>query len=346
MSVTRKQVAKFAGVSEATVSYVVNNGPRPVAAETRERVREAIRVLGYHPSDVARSLRMQRTSTFGLVVPDTANPFYGEIARIIENVGYENGYTVLLCNSNGDSEREINYINTLRSKRVAGVVIIPTEPSAVTYLLDANIPTVVMEHDIPGAYCLIADDFGGGVAVAKHLLELGHTHIEILARDGDTSNSTKRADGIGYTLRWKGQTPPASASIPKTFSPGADPNHVRAMSDTEYGSVYTSDILSRDTTAIIAHNDSMALGVMAAIRRNGLRIPQDVSVVGFDDIAEAAYIDPPLTTVAHPKLAMGEQAARLLIDLVLGKETAPPNTITFEMKLVVRGSTAPPPKRI
>src|SRR4051812_13612579 len=126
MSVTRKQVADRAAVSEATVSYVVNNGPRPVAAATRARVLKAIQELGYHPSDVARSLRMQRTSTIGLVVPDTANPFYGEIARIIENVGYANGYTVIFCNSNLDTAREAGYINLLRTKRVEGVVIIPT----------------------------------------------------------------------------------------------------------------------------------------------------------------------------------------------------------------------------
>src|SRR5579859_4412908 len=110
MPVTRKQVAALAEVSEATVSYVVNNGPRPVAAETRERVQRAIAELGYHPSDIARSLRMQRTTTIGLVVPDTANPFYGEIARIIEDVGSANGYTVILCNSHLDANREASYV--------------------------------------------------------------------------------------------------------------------------------------------------------------------------------------------------------------------------------------------
>src|SRR5256885_594437 len=108
-SVTRKQVADLARVSEATVSYVVNNGPRPVAPETRARVLKAIETLGYHPSGVARSLRLQRTSMIGLVVPDTANPFYGEIARAIENIGYASGYTVILCNSNLDPEREAGY---------------------------------------------------------------------------------------------------------------------------------------------------------------------------------------------------------------------------------------------
>src|SRR4051794_19856143 len=126
MAVTRKQVANLAQVSEATVSYVVNNGPRPVAAETRIRVLQAIETLGYHPSDVARSLRLQRTSTIGLVVPDTANPFYGEIARVIENIGYANGYTVILCNSHLNPEREEGYVTLLRSRRVEGVIIIPT----------------------------------------------------------------------------------------------------------------------------------------------------------------------------------------------------------------------------
>jgi LacI family transcriptional regulator len=131
MAVTRKQVAEHAGVSEATISYVVNDGPRPVAPATRQRVLEAIRELGYHPSDVARSLRRQRTSTIGLILPDTANPFYGELARIIENFSYAEGYTVILCNSNLDGERERDYIDMLRARRVEGIVIIPTSAEAV-----------------------------------------------------------------------------------------------------------------------------------------------------------------------------------------------------------------------
>ena len=200
MPVTRKEVANRAAVSEATVSYVVNNGPRPVAPDTRARVLQAIDELGYHPSDVARSLRKQRTSTIGLIVPDTANPFYGEIARIIENVGYANGYTVMLCNSNLDAEREASYVNLLRTRRVEGAVIIPTTAESVATLRAADIRTIVLEYEIEGAYCLVADDFEGGRMVTRYLLNLGHRHIACIGRAGDKTTSQKRVEGYKHAL--------------------------------------------------------------------------------------------------------------------------------------------------
>src|SRR5262249_16607762 len=200
MGVTRKQVAQRAGVSEATVSYVVNNGPRPVAAETRSRVLAVIEELGYHPSDVARSLRLRRTSTIGLILPDTANPFYGEIARIIENASYAEGRTVILCNSNLNTAREREYIQILRAKRVAGLVIIPTSADGLELLRDANICTVVLEYEIEGAHGLVVDDFQGGRMATEHLLKLGHRLIGCITRARDTSSSRNRVRGYRAAL--------------------------------------------------------------------------------------------------------------------------------------------------
>jgi LacI family transcriptional regulator len=331
MSVTRKQVANRAAVSEATVSYVVNNGPRPVAPETRARVIQAIQELGYHPSDVARSLRRQRTSTIGLVVPDTANPFYGEIARIIENVGYANGFTVILCNSNLDIEREAGYINMLRTRRAEGVVIIPTRAEAVAQLLDAKIHTVVLEYEIDGAHCLVADDFHGGWLVTEHLLRLGHQRIGCIARAADKTSSQNRIAGYRAAL--------GSAGL-------AADEHLIVETEPEIAAGETAafcllDLRDDAPTAIFAHNDSMALGVLSAIRKRKLRVPDDVSVVGFDDIVEAAYTNPPLTTVAYPKQAIGEQAARLLIDLMQGKAIQP-HTAVIDVDLIERESSASP----
>jgi LacI family transcriptional regulator len=333
MSVTRKQVADRAAVSEATVSYVVNNGPRPVAPATRARVLKAIQELGYHPSDVARSLRMQRTSTIGLVVPDTANPFYGEIARIIENVGYANGYTVILCNSNLDTAREARYINLLRTKRVEGVVIIPTSADAVNQLLQANIRTVVLEYEIDGAYCLVADDFQGGWMVAQHLLELGHSRIGCITRLDDKSSSQKRVDGYRAALLTAG------VLVDERLI-------VEAESEIAAGELAALSLLDQQVppTAIFAHNDTMALGVLSAIRKRGLCAPGDVSVVGFDDIVQAAYVNPPLTTVAYPKRPIGEQAAHLLMDLMRGKDIEP-HTAVLGVELIRRESSAPPRER-
>ncbi len=333
MPVTRKQVADRAAVSEATVSYVVNNGPRPVAPATRARVLQAIHELGYHPSDVARSLRMQRTSTIGLVVPDTANPFYGEIARIIEDVGYAHGYTAILCNSNLDTAREARYLDLLRTRRVEGVVIIPTSAEAVAPLLETGIHTVVLEYVIAGAYCLVADDFQGGWMVAQHLVELGHRRIACITRAGDRSSSQQRVEGFRAAL--------VSAGLPADRS-----LIVEAESEIAAGEAAAFSLLDlpKPPTAIFAHNDTMALGVLSAIRRRGFCVPRDVSVVGFDDIVQAAYVNPPLTTVAYPKRAIGEQAARLLIDLMQGKAVRE-HTAVLGVDLIERDSCAPPHER-
>lgn len=330
MAVTRREVADRAAVSEATVSYVVNNGPRPVAADTRARVLKAIQELGYHPSDVARSLRKQRTSTIGLLLPDTANPFYGEIARTIENVGHSSGYTVILCNSHLDAEREADYITMLRTRRVEGVVIIPTTTDSVASLLAANIHTVVLEYEIENVHCLVADDFQGGRIVTQHLINLGHRRIGCIARVGDKTNSQKRLEGYKYVLR--------SANLP------VEPELiVEAEPEIAAGEAATSRLLDQaQPTAILAHNDAMALGALSAIRKRGWHVPEDISVVGFDDIVHAAYMCPPLTTVAYPKQQMSERAAQLLIDLMQGEKRMQAATEVLNVELIIRESTAPP----
>lgn len=332
MPVTRKAVARRAAVSEATVSYVVNNGPRPVAPETRARVLQAIEELGYHPSDVARSLRKQRTSTIGLIVPDTANPFYGEIARIIENVGYANGYTVILCNSNLDAEREASYVNLLRTRRVEGAVIIPTTAESVAALRAAEICTIVLEYEIEGAYCLVADDYEGGRLVTRYLLDLGHRRIACITRAGDKTSSQKRVEGYRDVLRATGV--PIEADLILETEPEIAAGEAAAFRLLEH---------AEPPTAIFAHNDTMAIGVMSALRKRGLRVPEDVSVVGFDDIVQAAYVNPSLTTVAHPKQRMGEQAAYLLIDLLRGQHVPLPYTAVLDVSLIERESSGPPP---
>jgi LacI family transcriptional regulator len=327
MAVTRKQVAKYVGVSEATISYVVNDGPRPVAPATRQRVLEAIRELGYHPSDVARSLRRQRTSTIGLILPDTANPFYGEIARIIENFSYAEGYTVILCNSNLDARRERAYIEMLRAKRVEGLVIIPTVAEAVAPLRESGILTVVLEYPIDGVHCLVADDFQGGFVATDHLIRLGHQRIGIITRTGDTSSSALRVQGYCAAL--------ASAGL------AMDERLIVESGGTiAQGEAAALHLLDESPTAIFSHSDMIALGVYSAVRKRGLRIPEDISVVGYDDIEEAAYFSPPLTTVLYPKQAMGEGAARLLIDLIQSETPPAPSTTLLPVELILRASAA------
>jgi len=333
MSITRKDVARRAGVSEATVSYVVNRGPRSVAPATRERVLQAIRELDYHPSDIARSLRKQTTSTIGLIIPDTANPFYGELARVIENVGYVNGYTVVLCNSNFDAEREATYLRMMRNKRADGIIIIPVESRNITAFMDSKIPIVVLEHEIPEVMCIVIDDLAGGRLVTEHLLRLGHQRIGCITRQGDKSSSLKRV--VGYTSAL------AAARIP------IDPALILASGPRiADGEAVALELLKRPDppTAIFAHSDTTALGVLSALHKCGLDVPGQVSVVGYDDIEQAAFLAPPLTTVAYPKEVMGQLAAQSLLELIQSRERSP-NLSVLDVTFIERASTGPPPRR-
>jgi LacI family transcriptional regulator, galactose operon repressor len=329
--ITRNDVAARAGVPPSTVSYVINNGPRPVSHSARERVLKAISELGYHPSEVARSLRTQRTLTIGLVIPDAANPYYGELARAVEEVSFQNGYTVILGHSSHLFERELRYAQVLRSKQVDGAIFHPSTPDlgAVYSLVQAGIQVVILERLVPGYPCIVADDEGGGYLATRHLLDLGHRRIACIVRDGDPTTSSARVDGYRAALAEKGIKLDGRLIVASEFEYAAGERATRQLL-----------ALPKRPTAVVAHNDIMAIGAMKAIDEAGLRVPEDISLVGFDDIALAKYVRPPLTTVANPKDQMGRAAAELLLRLLLHREWRVPSPLP--MHLVVRGSTASP----
>jgi LacI family transcriptional regulator len=333
MKVTRKHVAEYAGVSEATVSYVVNNGPRRVAPKTRLRVEHAISELGYYPSDIARSLRMQRTMTIGIVVPDTANPFYGEIARTIEDVCYDNGYSVILCNSHFDKVRELDYVNLLLAKRVAGVVIIPidSENEALARLTQTNICTVVLDREIADFYCIATDNIKGGKLATEHLIKLGHQRIGCITHLTESRTYPTRRQGYLLALQEAGL--PVDDQLIIEIEPNIKNGQASALSLIN---------LPEPPTAIFANDDMVALGVLSAAYKCGLRVPEDLSVVGFDDNFASAHFTPPLTTVAHPKYRMGEEGAKLLIELIQNQDEEQPQPYCnyLPTELIERASTA------
>jgi LacI family transcriptional regulator len=337
MSVNRKQVAAYAFVSEATVSYVINNGPRPVAPETRERVLNAIRELGYSPSSVARNLRTQRTTTIGLLIPDIMNPFYAEVAQVIENTCFTRGYTTVLCNSSRSQQHEEDYVKVLRSQRAEGVILIPTGASthAVEQLRDAHIVTVVLEYEFDNTFCLVIDEFRGGFLLTQHLLELGHERIGCIISVGDSSSSKARFDGYQKALAEAGISLNESLIV-----------HTGPEIGSSEAATFTLLEQPHPPSAIIVHNDTLALGALSAIRKHGLRVPEDISVVGYDNIVEAAFFHPPLTTIDYPKRQMGEEAVSLLFDLIRQQDqTLTPFTKMLPVKLIRRESTAPPRQR-
>jgi LacI family transcriptional regulator len=339
MAATANDVARLAGVSRATVSYVINNGPRPVAEETRARVLEAIRKLGYQPNAVARNLRLQRTSTLGLIVPDTHNPYFSEVARGIEACAFDRGYSVILCHSSSKLSRELQYVDLLHAQRVAGVIWVPGTADFLPYkkLKEYNIKTVVIDRLVPDevAPVVMADNARGGYLATGHLISMGHQRIGYIGRPVELSHSRGRFEGYRTALQENGLPLDEKLVVQGGFILEDGRRAVRELL-----------ALANPPTAVFAYNDIMAIGALRALYEAGLRVPTDFSVVGFDDIAQAAYTCPALTTIYLPKTEMGERGARLLISLI-EKQKTPENLLSpLKVDLIVRESSGPAPKAI
>jgi LacI family transcriptional regulator len=335
--ITRTEVAKRARVSVATVSYVVNSGPRPVAETTRKRVLRAIQSLGYRPSGVARSLRLQRTRTIGLILPDTANPFFASLAKGVDETVFAHGYSLLLCHSGYVAAREQAHVELLLAREVDGVLYVQGTPdvAALHRLVQCGIPTVAVDREIPDVVIdrVVVDNFGGSVQATKYLIDLGHQRIACIARHVPLSNAAERIRGYQETLSEAGM--PVVPEYLVSGGPGYEEGR-RAMTELLR--------LRPRPTAVLAYPDVVAIGAIQAAHDAGLRIPEDVSVVGFDDIPVSAFTRPRLTTVAVGIWEMGQRAATALLDKVRGEvESCPPRRLVLPAALVIRESTGGPP---
>ncbi len=332
---TRADVARRARVSVATVSYVMNEGPRPVAAETRARVLRAIARLKYRPSEIARSLRLQRSRLIGLVLPDTANPFFAALASGVDEAVFAHGYSLLLCHSGYAAEREQAYVEGLLSKAVDGVIYIQgtRDAAAVHRLLDHGIPAVAVDREVSGVAIdrVVVDNFGGSRAATRHLIELGHTRIACITRSLPLSNAAERIRGYKAGLR--------EAGLP------VDPQYLVAGGPGYAGGMRAiKELLGLPTppTGVLAYPDVVAIGALRGIEEAGLRVPRDVSVIGFDDIPVSGFLCPALTTVAVRIREMGSCAAGVLIERIRSDgKSLPPRRIVLPAKLIVRESTGP-----
>ncbi len=329
---TLRDVARRAGVSIATVSYVLN-GTRPVSPEVEARVWEAVATLRYRPNRLARGLRRKRTHVLGLIVPDSANPFFAEIARGLEDLSFAHDYSVILCNSDGDPVKEQRYLGVLIEQQVDGIALVSAcaTPVHLAVLRERGIPFVVVDRDLPGleADCVLADNFQGGYLATRHLLERGHQRIACIAGPSDLTPSADRARGY-----WKAME-----------EAGIEPLKIwirRGDFRAESGYHVARDFLSLPPairpTAIFACNDLMAIGAMRAIGEAGLSIPHDIALVGFDDIVLASYVIPPLTTVAQPTYEMGRLAGELLLRRIQTR-SGPSARYLLPVRLIVRHST-------
>jgi LacI family transcriptional regulator len=333
--VTIRDIAKKAGVSLGTISNVINENVT-VRPATRKRVVDAIRMLGYKPSMLARSLRQNRTAMIGMVIPDITNPFFPAVVRGVEDVAFQNSFRLVLCNTDNDSDKEESYLRELQSYRTAGLILIPSEHSKMTLLATDQLP-----RDVP-AVCLdrqpedwtgdsvTVNNTEGVFAATTHLVKLGHRAIAMIIGSLQLRNAVARLEGFRAAMR--------KARL------DVNAEYIQEGRFDRLSGYEKMRILLRQRpqpTAVVCGNDLIALGVLSALREAGLRCPQDVSVVGFDDIEVAELTDPSLTTVFQPGYQMGARGAALLIKRMTAPHQ-PPHNIVLPTELKVRHSAASP----
>ena len=327
---TISDVARLAGVSPVTVSRVINNADN-VSPATRERVERAIDELGYVPSGVAKSLRLKRTQTLALIVPDIQNSFWTTVARGVEDAAQSQGYSIFLCNTDENAAKQRRYLEVVISQRADGVIIAPSDSKAenLALLRKRRIPTVVMDRQINGweVDTVMGDSVSAARSLVKHLIDLGHRRIAMISGPQTTSTSTERV--IGYRLALD------EAGI------SYDPELVKFG---EYRSIsgerLTHQLVaaSNRPTAIFAANNVIALGVIDALSAHDMRIPQDMALVSFDDLPNTSRLFPFLTVAVQPAYDLGANAAQLMLSRLESDQSPAPRRVILPSRMIIRHS--------
>lgn len=323
-----KDVAERAGVSITTVSHVINE-TRFVSDDLRERVLNAMNELNYRPNTLARSLRSGRSRTIGLVIPDISNLFFAEISRKIEDKGFEHGYSVILCNTDDDREKEKSYIDVLLEKQVDGIIFISAGASKENILdqVDMGIPVVITDRDIPNlpSDVVLIDNHEGGYEATRYLANLNHRRIACITGPSLMTPSALRVEGYKDALK--------DAGIPIDES-------LICQGDFRYesGETCMRNLLNnpQPPSAVFVCNDMMALGAMRAIHEAGKRIPDQISLIGFDNIPLSRTAYPALTTMAQPIVDMANISVDLLVERIQFKQKLKRNhEVALDFKRIV-----------
>ncbi len=333
--VTIRDVAHLAQVSLGTVSNVLNN-PDVVAAPTRRRVLDAIDKTGFVRSTAAHQLRVGKSRTVGVVLLDIANPFFAEMVRGAEGVLRDKGYVLMVCSTDESTERERRYLRVLEEHRVDGLLITPAEHdlAEVAGLAARGVPTVLLDrYGGDNELCsATVDDVRGGELAAGHLFDLGHRNIAFVNGPSSIRQCADRREGAQRALRRARRRRPATL---REIT-------VNALSvDQGEKAVEALLSLSPRASAVMCANDLIALGVLKRLSEMGVAVPQDVALVGYDDVSFASMLSPALTSVRQPKYELGAIAAELLLEEALGANHKH-RSVRFEPELVVRASSGPP----
>lgn len=331
---TIKDIARVAKVSPTAVSMALNDRPR-LAPKTKARILQIAHQLGYQPNFVARSLVKKKTHTIGLIITTILNPFYPELAKGIEDKASELGYNIILCSTNYDLQREKYSIDILRSKGVDGIIFssVETRDPNIKPLIEERFPFILVNRRIHNRLLhrkvdyIVLDNETGGYMAMEHLCRLGHRRIGLIAGGFNISTAVERTEGAQKAMRDYGIPFEASLLAECHFS-----------KEVAYDAARRFLQMKSPPTAFFVENDYMALGVREAILDAGRRIPEDVALVGFDDIAASALKGVELTTISQKKYEMGSLAVRILIDKIEEKTPSMVNQIVLQPEIIVRKS--------
>jgi DNA-binding LacI/PurR family transcriptional regulator len=340
MRVSIKDIARTAGVSHSTVSRALNDSSL-ISDATRGRIKCLADEMGYSPNTLARSLVTRYTNTVGVVVTTITDPFMSEVVKGIQTTADEYDYTVILCSSEETPEREMAAVEMLRSKRVDGVICIASRIGAV-YLehqerIDAPVVIINNHNERMGRYphTISVDNHHGGYLAARHLVQQGDRRIAYVSGPVAVNHSSSRDRLGGYhqALMEAGIEPEPALVVEGNGCPDGGERAFRHLA-----------ALDELPTAVFCYNDMTAMGLMHAAGRTGLSVPEDLAVVGYDDILLASYLSPPLTTVSQPKVEMGQEAMRIALSLITGDEDilegmSASSDALVRCRLVVRAST-------
>ncbi len=329
-STTIEDVARSAGVSIATVSRVLS-GSAKVKAATRERVLAEVARVNYRPSRVARSLQSQRAATIGLIISDIQNPFFTAIVRAIEDLAYRHNYSLLLCNSDEDPEKEALYIDLLVAEQVAGIILSCTAEADVAHrrLLDAHIPVVAIDRRLGENVVdtVLVEGREASYQVVTHLIEQGHQRIGALIGLPAVTTGRDRQDGYLQALADNGLP-----QLPELLRVG--------LPQIDTGAAFMRQLLelSEPPTAVFTGNNLLTIGALRTIHEFGLAIPRQIAVAAFDEMEWMFVMDPPLTVVAQPTYEMGQKAAELLLRRIANPDMVP-TEIVLPPTVHIRGSS-------
>lgn len=330
---TIKDVAKHAGVAPITASRVINKAGY-VSEDTRKRVETAIADLGYIPNRVARSLRSKQTNTLALVLTDITNPFWTTVARGVEDAASEDGFSVILCNTDESDTKQDAYVRLLLQRQVDGFLLVPSESSvhALSLIQKQGVPVVVLDRKVPHDVDTVrSDSVTGAVQLTRLLLDLGHRRIAILTGPRDISTATDRVKGYRFAMVEAGVTVDERLVCYGTFTQ-------------QGGYEMSQTVLNVEPrpTAIFAGNNFIAVGVLRAFRETGLSVPDELALVAFDDLPPTYVIDPFLTVAAQSAYEMGQIATQLLLQRMTGRSTGASQEVLLPTQLIVRESSGKP----